>query len=227
MDLEADIAITLFPPHVTCRLPKVKVQLGIQAEHSTEYSAEHAWHVNHHDGFICNTNARAFWSTQPKPVFDLNLMYRWPGFFADRPAEPTFPGVILGYPTPHRARVIKNSEGRIRALAAQNEEAWQVLRTAGFGVNIHKWENEVKTETARLGLYLNLGLAVITEKLDDFVPPHLERGLVLPEFSDVLLGLHLDLKETAARQHAAMASGPSFLDAWQDTLQQICAEFNL
>lgn len=214
-DLEADIAIANFsrPPEYTntphgwnwLRLPKVKVQLAIQAEHWDEYAPWFVPGITHNfDGSICYPFNRKFWDFDDsyhscfsrsywiehnipiKPVFYFDPMVLWNDFYQGPLTQFENYGYMVGSVTIHRDR-IKNSNalkyrcmhGDMRKINIQTE-----LKKSGIAWNIHKFQlrgkcpetdgKEIKhipkTEAIKLAYFYNLGMAVISEKLDDSFP---------------------------------------------------------
>jgi len=180
-DLEADIAIANFTRPSWDgeedwnfgRLPKVKVQLAIQAEHYTEYGEAHAELLTKNfDGSIAYEGNKTFWGLySKKPVFYFDPFCLWKQTYTGPIQDFKDYGYILGGPTEHRDNLIRNNPmfrymwGNVNNIEIQDE-----LKKSGIGFNIHKFRGDIKTEYSRLSLYINFGMAVISESLDKTLP---------------------------------------------------------
>ena len=224
-DLEADIAIANFTRDPLnsgnetgwnyVRLPKVKVQLAIQAEHWDEYICEWVDGITHNfDGSIIFPFNAPFWNFDTsrhevfsretwiaknapiKPFFTFDPLVKWNGFYQGPITKFGDYGCAMGSTTIHRERVVKNNNqirhlfGDVRDLNLQN-----ALKESGIGINIHKFQikgkcpetNKLeikyvpKTESIRLAFFYNLGMAVVSEELDDTFPERLKNCIEIVE----------------------------------------------
>jgi hypothetical protein len=227
-DLEADIAIANFsrtPEYMGnkigfnyARLPKVKVQLVIQAEHYDEYIPEWVDGYTHNfDGSVCYPFNKPFWDFDDtiypcfaksyweehnvaiKPVFYFDPLVKWNNFYSGPVKEFKDYGYIIGGTTKHRNNIVNADKrfkymwGDMRDLSKQKE-----LKNSGIGFNVHKFEVRganpetegkvikccPKTESIRLSIYYNLGMAIVTEKLDHTFPERLKSSII--EMDDIL-----------------------------------------
>jgi hypothetical protein len=189
-DLEADIAICNYsrPQEVDpvhgwnySRLPKVKVQLVIQGEHYNEYLPEWVDSLTHNFdgniGFDCN---RPFWDKYcTKPTFYLDPFVMWNGFYKGPVSAVNNYGYVLGGSTEHRENMIKkNPSIKYMIGDCRTNEMQEELKRSGIGYNVHKYLGHIKTESSRLTYYLNLGLSVVSEKLDETFPKHFVDSVV-------------------------------------------------
>lgn len=222
-DLEADIAIANFTRDPLnsgnetgwnyLRLPKVKVQLAIQAEHFDEYIPEWVDGITHNfDGSICYDFNKPFWefddSIHPcfareywdkvgakvKPRFYFDPLVKWNGFMRWPVDSFSDYGYIVGSETVHRSRIVKSNPykyryqfGDMRSLGIQAK-----FRIAGIAWNVHKFQLKgvspetdglevkylPKTEAIKLAYFYNLGMAIVTEKLDNTFPERLKHCIV-------------------------------------------------
>lgn len=217
-DLEADIAIANFTRSPLnsgnetgwnyLRLPKVKVQLAIQAEHFDEYIPEWVDGITHNfDGSICYPFNRPFWDfddsihpcfarsywsekqIQVKPCFYFDPLVKWNNFYQGAVKTVSHYGYTIGAALPHRDQIIKGNPQQFRYMFGdmRNPAKQAELRKSGIGFNIHKFELRglhpetdgqiikylPKTEAIRLSFYYNLGMAIVTEKLDRTFPMRL------------------------------------------------------
>lgn len=173
-DLECDIAIANFSRDPVnsgnetgwnyLRLPKVKIQLCIQAEFWSEYIP--AWAPNttqNFDGSICYEFNRPFWdcdeSAHPcfakscwdelgipiKPRFYFDPLLWWNDFYTGPVQQIEDYGYVTGSRTVHRDRIVNNND-QFKYIhgSADNLEMQQKLHKAGLAFNIHKFDIEGK-----------------------------------------------------------------------------------
>lgn len=214
-DLEADIAIANFtrfpsPEHNDPgrnweKLPKVKVQLAIQAEHWDEYIPEWVPGITYNfDGSICypfnapffefddskhDCFSKSYWEEHNipiKPVFYFDPMVKWNKFYNGPLNNFKDYGFMIGSSTIHRERIRKSNPYKFRYLFGDMRDpiAQQKLKHSGIAWNVHKFQlkgkcpetdgKEIKyvpkTESIKLSFFYNLGMAVISEKLDYTFP---------------------------------------------------------
>lgn len=222
-DLEADIAIANFTRDPVnsgnetgwnyLRLPKVKVQLAIQAEHFDEYIPEWVDGITHNfDGSICYPFNKPFWNFDSsihdcfaksywiekkvpiKPCFYFDPLVKWNNFYKEPIESFKDYGHMVGSSTVHRNRINKLNphkyrymHGDMRQKHIQNE-----LINSGIAWNIHKFQlkgkcpetdvEEVKyvpkTESIKLSLFYNLGMSIVSEKLDYTFPERLKDSIL-------------------------------------------------
>jgi hypothetical protein len=221
-DLEADIAIANFTrsPENSgndtgwnyLRLPKVKVQLAIQAEHYDEYLPEWVDGITHNfDGSICYPFNKPFWDFDDtihdcfaksywieknvpiKPVFYFDPMVKWNHFYIGPVDEFQDYGYVVGSQTIHRDRII-NSSNQFRYMFGDMRDEAKIREfvKSGIGFNIHKFQLKglcpetdgieikygPKTESIKLAYFYNLGMAVVSEKLDKTFPERFKDCIV-------------------------------------------------
>lgn len=231
-DLEADIAIANFTRDPLnsgnetgwnyLRLPKVKVQLAIQAEHFSEYIPEWTDGITHNfDGSICyDFNrpffdfdesihpcfARSYWDEHNftvKPRFYFDPLVKWNNFYPGPVKSMADYGYIIGSDTVHRLRLLKNNPSQYRFLVGdmRDPRLLQELRNSGIGINAHKFQlrgkcpetdkievkNVAKTEAIRLSMFYNLGMAVVSEKLDHTFPDRLKNCIIETELENYVI----------------------------------------
>lgn len=222
-DLKADIAIANFTRNPEnsgnetgwnyLRLPKVKVQLAIQAEHFDEYIPEWVDGITHNfDGSICFPFNKPFWNfdnsihacfarsywreknIQVKPVFYFDPLVKWNEFYKGPITKFSDYGYVIGSTTVHRSRIVDSDSNKFRHIYGNMGDPSKQLELAksGIGFNIHKFQlrglcpetdrKEIKylpkTESIRLAFFYNMGMAVITEKLDHTFPERLRDSII-------------------------------------------------
>lgn len=192
-DLEADIAIANFTRPSWAgeddwnfsRLPKVKVQLAIQAEHYTEYQPEHDdLLTKNFDGSIAYEGNKPFWENSKKPVFYFDPFCLWKQTYTGPIKEFKDYGYILGGPTEYRDKLIRNNPMfRYMWGNVNNKKIQDQLKESGVGFNVHKYIGDAKTEYSRMSLYINFGMAVVTETLDETLPERFRDYMI--ETSDI------------------------------------------
>lgn len=228
-EVDCDVAIINYPFDCKVRLPKAKVQLCLHTEQPYQYDVgRHGWFMDYADGGLCGTGALGWWrNATTKPHFGFDLLCRWDGFYqfpSDRYAEM---GVIVGGASPHRQAVVNASRGRIGYLWGYPDQIKAQLPKYGIGYNVHSDAPTPKTESGRLGLYLNMGMAVISEPLDDCCPPHWQQAI--PQHADILQGIHFpnQAKWLAGSQAMLMNSLPSSNTMLDEMFTSIKSTFNL
>jgi hypothetical protein len=222
-DLEADIAIANFTRDPVnsgnetgwnyLRLPKVKVQLAIQAEHYSEYIPEWVPGITENfDGSICYRFNSPFWDCDEtiekcfaksrwdelgiprKPVFYFDPLTKWNKFYTRPIEEFADYGFCIGSATVHRDRIIHSNPGKFKYIFGdmRHPVIQGYLKYSGIGFNIHKFDirgkhpetddkevkNIAKTEEIKLALFYNLGMAVVTEKLDHTFPERFKDSII-------------------------------------------------
>lgn len=138
--------------------------------------------------------ARSHWEeigAPIKPRFYFDPMVRWNDFYTGPVKGFEDYGYMIGSSTIHRNRIMQSNpykyqymNGDMRNLSKQIE-----LNKSGIAWNIHKFDlrgknpetdgKEVKyvpkTESIKLSFFYNLGMAVVTEKLDETFPDRFRR----------------------------------------------------
>lgn len=229
-DLECDIAISLYPRICNYRLPKVKVQLALQAEQLSEWSYCDIPVLNYHDGSICLTDSAPFWDLLKKPTFNYNPITVWNGFYKG-PCKKFYDfGVVLGTKTTYRNNILDNSNNRIKYYFGNivtDPAAMKEIKEIGIGYNIHRFKYDIRTEGSRLAMYLNLGMAVISEGLDDFLPENIKK--VIPQYPDIIQGIvnKEQALKLAKEQSEALVSGRTLQQELNILFENIKKTFNL
>ncbi len=140
------------------------------------------------DDSIHDCFAKSYWEkigAPIKPRFYFDPMVMWNHFYSGPVQEFGDYGYIIGMTTPHRNRVINSHSQFMQIFGDMREPKIQGdLRKSGIGFNVHKLqlkdfkpdthtdENKYigKSETIKMAFWYNLGMAVITEKLDKTFP---------------------------------------------------------
>lgn len=194
-DVECDIAIINCPElYKGWRLPKAKVNLFLGIESKRQYQEKvfrgqpydfdefaHTW-----DGAIFCANGVEHWRNLPGfNAFQFDPFCRWGPVPSYCDVAPSFSsrGCLLGSQSGHRKSVVANAGGLIKWVSG-GQPVLEEIRQHGLAVNLHGTAGEIKTEAAKLSCYVNVGCAVISEPLDNYLPTRF-RGAIL-ETRDVV-----------------------------------------
>ena len=272
-DLECDIAIANFTRDPLnsggnengwnyLRLPKVKVQLAIQAEHFSEYIPEWSDGITHNfNGSVCYNFNKPFWDFDDsihdcfaksyweennfkiKPRFYFDPMVKWNDFYKGPLSNFKDYGHMIGSSTVHRNRIKETNpykyrymNGDMRDLTIQHE-----LKKSGIGWNIHKFQlrglcpetdekevkNVAKSEEIKLAYLYNLGMAVVTEKLDHTFPERLKDSIIEVDDIDKYQIHPGDLKEQALHTQTVFDEYHNLNTEIDDLINNITKEFGI
>lgn len=121
-----------------------------------------------------------------KPRFYFDPMVKWNNFYSGPIKDFEDYGYLIGSTTVHRERIVNKNVVKFRYMNGdmRNQDKQAELRRSGISWNIHKFDlkgknpetdgKEVKylpkTESIKLSFFYNLGMAVISEKLDKTFP---------------------------------------------------------
>lgn len=136
--------------------------------------------------------ARSYWEKNNipiKPRIYFDPFVWWNNFYTGPAKDIKDYGYIVGSATVHRDKII-NSNAQFKYLngSADNKEMQAKLHETGLAFNVHKFDipgknpetdgqevkNVAKTEAIRLSYFYNLGMAIVTEKLDKTFPERMK-----------------------------------------------------
>jgi hypothetical protein len=117
-----------------------------------------------------------------KPRFYFDPLVKWNNFYKGPVTSFSDYGCILGGGTEYRENIVNNTTHVKYAQGDTTTENFrEILRKVGIGFNIHKFELErsgPKTEAPKIALFYNLGMAIVTEKLDGTFPERLRDCII-------------------------------------------------
>lgn len=149
------------------------------------------------DDSIHDCFAKSYWIENNfpiKPCFYFDPLVKWNNFQV-KPCD-TFEdyGYIIGSSTIHRNRIVESNPNKFKYMNGDMRDINKQieLNKSGIGWNIHKFDlrgknpetdgkevkNVAKTEAIKLSFFYNLGMAVVTEKLDHMFPERLRNSII-------------------------------------------------
>lgn len=141
------------------------------------------------DDSIHDCFAKSYWEkigAPIKPRFYFDPMVKWNSFYTDPVKDFKDFGYMIGSSTIHRERIKDTNPDKYRYMNGDMRDPQKQieLKNSGIGWNIHKFDlrgknpetdgDEVKylpkTESIKLAFWYNLGMSIISEKLDHTFP---------------------------------------------------------
>lgn len=155
------------------------------------------------DDSIHDCFAKSYWEkikAPIKPCFYFEPMVKWNNFYTGPITNFSDYGYLTGSSTVHRNRIVSTNMHKYRYMNGDMRSAiiQRNLQISGIGWNIHKFDlkgknpetdkTEVKyapkTEGIKLAYWYNLGMAIVSEKLDKTFPERLKDSIIAIEDID-------------------------------------------
>lgn len=134
-----------------------------------------------------------------KPRFYFDPMVKWKGFYNGPVKSFRNYGYMIGSSTIHRNRIKDTNHDKYRYMNGDMRDPQKQikLKNSGIGWNIHKFDlrgknpetdkDEVKylpkTESIKLAFWYNLGMSIVSEKLDKTFPARFDDSII--EVNDI------------------------------------------